>query len=151
MGIGVTTAGRWIRAAMALALCWSATVVYLWLVVADSVSTLTMALPPSLLSIAMAYASTFAYGFYRYYGAPMSEEWPRIPLSRLLSLSGLGLFGALAAMIVARAVVAEWTTVAASDLETFGAILGLWLVGPTLLCLPLGYFMGAWLSPESLD
>lgn len=143
--------GRGVRAVLGLVLCWVATVAYLWLMVAHTVAILTIALPPALLSIAMAYGCTFAYGFYRYYGAPVSEEWLRIPLGRIAMLGGLGIFGGAGAMIVAQASLAEWSTAATTDVETFGAVLGLWLVGPTLLCLPIGYFMGAWLSPEALD
>lgn len=147
----MSTMGRWSRAVVAVSVCWVATVAYLWLMVADSVSTITVALPPAFFSVGLGYGTAFAYGFYRYYGAPVSEEWLRIPLSRLLSLGGLGVFGGLGAMILARAMMAEWATVAATDLQTFGAVLGLWLVGPTLLCLPVGYFVGAWVSPEALD
>ena len=63
----MSTMGRGLRAVLGLVLCCAATVVYLWLMVAHTAAILTIALPPALLSIGMAYGCTFVYGFYRYY------------------------------------------------------------------------------------
>jgi len=121
------------------------TALYAWLVTSsDWVSFLVYA-GPVLLSVSLGYWLAFSYGLYRFYGLPLTEEWLKIPLGRLALLGAVGVLGALAVLWVVQQM---GIGAGQSDLAEVGLSLGFWVLGPTLVSLPVGYVVGALVSPE---
>ena len=125
---------------------WAMVTLYAWWITPPGGLSMVALAAPMLLAVTLAYALTFSYGFVRFYGLPLSDDWLRIPLGRLLMLCGAGVVVAVFAMFAMR-----WLTpaeVAGLDLAALGWEIGRFVLGPTLVALPVGYWVGASVSPE---
>ena len=123
------------------------TAVYAWWVTPQAWPAVLVFFIPACASVTVGYGLTFAYGVYRFYGLPLSEDWLKIPLGRLALLGVVGIGGALVALWG----IQQWMPDlkgSVSDTAQLGVALGLWSLGPTLVALPVGYVIGALVSPE---
>ena len=123
------------------------TAVYAWWVTPQPWPAAVVFMVPACASVTVAYALAFAYGVYRFYGLPLSDDWLKIPLGRLALLGVIGIGGALLALWAIQQWMPELKGSVSGTAE-LGMALGLWSLGPTLVALPVGYVIGALVSPE---
>jgi hypothetical protein len=106
---------------------------------------------PALLSVTLAYGITLAYGFWRFYGTPVSDDWLKIPLGRLTILAAVGIFAAVVALVFTQSLTVDVKASGTADTWVMGTMMGVWIMGPTLVVMPIGYVIGALVSPEAED
>ena len=123
------------------------TAVYAWWVTPEAWPAAVVFFIPVCASVTLAYAVTFTYGVIQFYGVPLSDDWLKIPLGRLAVLSAVGIIGAMAALWLIQQLMPTLVGEASSTIR-LGFALGLWSLGPTMVALPVGYLVGALVSPE---
>ncbi len=127
---------------------WAMVVLYAWWVTPpDWFTTVILAVPMGL-SVSSASATTFGYGVYRFYRVPLSDDWLRIPLTRVFVLVGMGILFALLVMWASPWLLPTPDVTSATPMN-IGLEVGRYILGPTLVALPVGYIVGALVSPEA--
>ena len=123
------------------------TAVYAWWVTPEPWPAPIVLFVPVCASVTLAYTVTFIYGVAQFYGVPLSDDWLKIPLGRLAILGTVGIVCALGALWLMQQLMPT-LDVGVSDTARLGVALGMWALGPTMVALPVGYVVGALVSPE---